>query len=402
MCSTETKSYRLYSSQAEISSPQKWAEIDLSALRFNYSALRARLRERAPRARMIAVVKADAYGHGAPACVRTLLLEGCDFFAVSCIEEAIPIRKICDEMGSFADVLIFGYTEPSMAETLCAYRLTQTLLSPEYASRLASEAEMRGVTVSSHVAIDTGMNRIGFPAYNEDEICASVEQLLYIGECRGLKITGMMTHFAQADEMDAVGTRTTRLQTERYLHFRECLERKGMFIPFHHISNSAAFAGGEVPILDGVRIGISLYGAQPSLQKEMHLVPVMWLKAKISHIHTLLPGECVGYGGEFSAETERKIAVLSIGYADGFLRAYSGAEVVVHTVTGAYRSPIVGRVCMDQCMIDITDTDAAVGDVATLFGGDGVFANALAEYSGSIDYETLCLISSRVMRCYKE
>ena len=389
--------YRLYSSLEDGLPLQKWVEIDTQALRSNYRALREHLRTRAPNARLIAVVKADAYGHGAPPCVSALLLEGCDFFAVSCIEEAIPIRRACEALGCNADVLVLGYTSPSLVHLLCENNILQTLLSERYAEELAAAAEERGFCVRVHAAIDTGMNRIGFPAHSEEEILASTKVICLLSMRKGLSIEGMYTHFADADDVEGDGAQTTHLQTERYLHLREHLEACGVCVPFHHISNSAAFALDEAPVLDGVRVGIILYGGHPALHQTLPLSPVMRLKARIIHLHTLLPGECVSYGGEFSAETERKIAVLPIGYADGLLRAYSGATVTVHTKTGDASAPIVGRICMDQCMIDVTDSDADVGDTVTLFG-DEFPVQALSKKADTIDYETLCLISARVKR----
>lgn len=409
----ETRFYRIYSSLdfsldpsedrdcARMPDPLKWAEIDLAALRANYRALRAHLLARAPAMRQIAVLKADAYGHGAVECARALLAEGCDFFAVACIEEALPLRRLCEKEGYCADILILGYTAPQLAEVLHAQNLTQVLLSEDYAIALSSAAENIGVTVRVHAAIDTGMNRIGFPAHSDEELDSSARALLRLSERRGLSIVGMYTHFAQADGVDEKCLAETQLQTARYLALKKRLEDGGLRIPFHHICNSAAAVLGSAPILDGVRMGILLYGARPSLHKSLSPAPVMRLCAKIVHTYSLLPGESVGYGGEFSADTERRIAVLPIGYADGFLRAYSGAEVAVHTATGIFRATVVGRICMDQCMIDVTDCDAAVGDTVTLFGADGITADALAQRARSIDYETMCLISARVIRVYR-
>lgn len=394
----ETLEYRLYSSLADVPTLSKWAEIDLGALRGNYHAMRNRLGERAPGARLIAVVKADAYGHGASACVASLLLEGCDFFAVSCLEEAIPVRRTCNELGRRADILILGYTAPSMARVLYENDLTQALLSLQYAEELASCAEEGGFCLRAHVAVDTGMNRIGFLAHNEDEISASAKAIQTLSTRQGLEMMGIYTHFARADEVGDVGGRFTRLQIERFQRLCMQLERYGVKIPFRHVSNSAAFLSEAVPCFEGVRIGIALYGAQPDLHRSLPLLPVMRLKARIVHIHALLPGECVSYGGEFSTDTERKIAVIPIGYADGFVRSYGGATVAVQTKKGKRTVPIVGRICMDQCMLDVTDVDAEIGDAVTLFGDVDLPAQSLAQRAGSIDYETLCLISARVIR----
>ena len=393
--------YRMYSSLPNTGSAFKWAQIDLSRLRCNYRTLCRAISSRDAAVRVISVVKADAYGHGAEECVRALLQENCDFFAVSCLEEALAVRRVCDECSQNADILILGYTDPSEVRLLFAHRLIQALLSDAYACRLNEAAEAAGVCVSVHVAVNTGMNRIGFDARNDREIEESARAIVRAASLSALSVCGMFTHFARADEETEEGALATRRQESRYRALRDRLEAVGLKIPFHHTCNSAAAIRGEATLFDGVRLGILLYGAAPALHGALSLLPVMRLEARILHVFTLCPGECLGYGGDFVADRERKIAVLGLGYADGWLRDYRGATVCVQTASGACEVPSVGRICMDQCMLDVTGTDACVGDTVTLFGDVPKRLFALAEMSNSIDYEVLCLISSRVLRTYK-
>ncbi len=393
--------YKLYSSLTELEQRKTWAEIDLDALRSNYRLIRSRVVETSPNTRIIAAVKAEAYGHGAPACVRTLLGEGCSFFAVSCIDEAVAVRAVCDGENKNADILILGYTPPALAPQLCRFNLIQTLLSEDYAVHLDRAAREAAVTVRTHVAIDTGMNRIGFAAHSDDEILSTAAAIARVSAFANLSQEGMFTHFSRADEpLDGDGEALTDLQAARYRAVRYALEERGIHIPFHHACNSAATLRRPADHFDGVRVGLLLFGASPSPYAGLPLTPVMRLKTVISHLHKLLPGESVSYGGTYTADTERLIATIPIGYADGFLRAYSGATVTVHTSHGDRSAPIVGRICMDQCMIDVTDTGACTGDVVTLFGDAPNDVSAYAARASTINYESLCLISSRVTRRY--
>ena len=389
--------YKLYSTLPELERRKTWAEIDLSALRGNYRILR----EMTAGSRLIAVVKAEAYGHGAPECVRALLAEGCDFFAVSCIDEAMAVRAVCDAEQKNADVLILGYTQPSMAGQLARCNIIQALLSEDFAAELNNAAAATGVTVRTHVAVDTGMNRIGIAAHSPGEIAAAVAAVCRVQGFHHLSVEGMFTHFARADEEeDGPGETRTDQQAARYRALRGALEERAIYIPFHHMCNSAAAVRRPDDRMGGVRVGILLFGARPSDRLSLPLRPVMRLQSVISHLHKLLPGEAVSYGGDFRADDERLIATMPIGYADGFLRAYSGATVTVHTRAGRRPAPIVGKICMDQCMIDVTGTGAQTGDAVTLFGEEPGQLAACAERARTSDYECLCLISSRVPRVY--
>ena len=396
------KIYKLYSSLSELEQYKTRADVDLSALRHNYRFLQQQFLSAGSSPRIISVVKADAYGHGAPQCVRSLLAEGCDFFAVSCIDEAVAVRNVCDRERKKADILILGYTDTSLAPQLARYDILQTLLSPDYARLLNHAAAQADVTVRVHVALDTGMHRIGFPVYREEDVPLTATEISHAYRLSNLRAEGIFTHFARADEAPASdGDAFTEKQFHRFLALCNALEQRGIPRLFRHACNSAAAIRFPEFHLDGVRLGVLLFGARPSPSFDLPLRPVMKLKTVISHIHTLPPGETVGYGGCFAAEELRRIATLPIGYADGLLRGFSGGTVTVHTREGDFCAPIVGRICMDQCMMDITDTPADVGDTVTLFGNHPDELFRYAERAATIDYECLCLISSRVPRQYQ-
>ncbi len=392
----KNETYKLYSSLPIYSRHKTWAEIDLEALRHNYRLLKNHIGN----SRMICVLKADAYGHGADSCARALLGEGCDFFAVSCIEEAVALREVCTELGKKADILLLGYTLPYSAGVLAEADIIQTVFSPEYAMALSEEAQRQRREVRVHIKLDTGMNRLGFAAQDEEATLAAASDIAQVCALPNLSVEGMFTHFARADE-ETGNEDATMLQYSRFAKVNELLSEKGINISFLHVSNSAASVRYPALALDGVREGILLYGARASEAADLDgLRPVMSLKSVISHIHEVKKGQQVSYGGVYTAESDRLLATIPIGYADGFVRAFGGASVSVTTESGAIEADIVGRICMDQCMIDITGTDAKVGDTVTLFGDNRERLYSLAERAGTIDYECLCLISGRVPRVY--
>ena len=394
---------RLYAGLPIVREARTWAEIDLDALCHNYRTVAEHFRGRAGRhVPIISVIKADAYGHGAGAVCRALLDEGCRTFAVSCIEEGEELRGVCREVGIAADILILGYTRPSLAPRLAKNDLITALVSTEYARELARYASKAGVRVRTHIKLDTGMNRIGFPTRTEKEISTAIHDIALIRTLGGLRVEGMFTHFARADEKATdVPDGLTRIQRDRFCAVREGLRALGINDLFCHVCNSAAALRFPEFAEDAVRIGISLYGCEPSeALRLLDLRPVMRLHTLVSHLHTLPTGETVSYGGTYSADTPRRIATLPVGYADGFLRAYSGARVRIATREGEVTAPIVGRICMDQCMVDVTDLPVAVGDKVTLFGADPEDIRDLARRAGTIPYEVLCLISARVPRLY--
>lgn len=376
----------------------KRAEIDIGVLQNNYRACLEKIRQTSPNARVLSVVKADAYGHGDKACVCALLDAGCDFFAVSCQEEAYRVREQAKDR---ADILILGYTIPlpQPVGELVKHDLIQTLLSPTYARELAAVVKKENLApLRVHIAIDTGMGRIGYPARTEKEIDETVCNILALRDEGVFDICGMFTHFARADEELATSKEKTTLQATRYRTLKEKLEQNGMTIPFHHVCNSAAALTRPDDVFDGVRLGLCLYTPPTYKPKRLNLQPVMHLSADVVHIQTIPAGESVGYGGRFTALHDTPIGVLPIGYADGISRSLRGATLTIHTQKGTYPVKIIGSVCMDQCMIDLSGIDAQVGDRVSFFGHTPNALSALAEHAGTIPYELLCAISLRVPR----
>ena len=395
---------RLYSTLPCFDNSKACAYVDLNNLCENYK----RLCSVSSGARHICVIKADAYGHGAAECSKALFLSGCDFFAVSSIEEAIDVRHALATFGArgeSADIMILGYTPPSLAKYLSDYNITQSGISFEYCRELNSYAESDNVCVKLHIALDTGMNRVGFCAQNDSDITETIENICTVKGFSNLDTWGMFSHFARADypmcEEDTDGSYTA-LQFKRFCRVRNGLEDEGCGIKFCHICNSAATLHFPKYHLDGVRLGIALYGYQPSEHFDFPLLPVMRLETLISHIHTLKAGERLGYGGDYIADTDKIIATLPIGYADGYIRAYKNSPVDIFTCVGTQRANLVGRICMDQCMVDITNVSCArVGDRVTMLGLDNTTLRLLANKANSSEYEALCIISSRIPRIYK-
>ncbi len=406
------------------------AIVDTDALIQNYHTLLTPVKTASPDTYAIAVVKADAYGHGIRPVVSALLGAGCHSFAVACIEEAVALRRLLRELRSGTtsdrdnDILVLGYTDPKNAPILAVYRIATALLSEEYTRRLLARAREAGVTVRGHVALDTGMNRIGFPAHSQREIAEAVAAVTKLYEegaptnAGGLILDGLFTHFARADEdYDTEMGDPDSLTMTQYARYKQVLtglSKVGIRPRVCHICNSAASVrfpkAHPEACLDAVRLGINLYGYGVNFPENrantgagggvMPMKPTMKLETTVTHVHTLLPGETVGYGGEYAADTPRRIATLPIGYADGWLRAFSGAEVTFHTEAGDVTAPIVGRICMDQCMADVTDLPVTVGTPVTLFGQSSAQLEALADRAHTIPYELLCLITARIPRVY--
>ena len=409
--------------------PRARAVIDTEALIRNYHSLLEPVRAVSPKTYAIAVVKADAYGHGIRPVVSALLEAGCRSFAVACLEEAVALRRLLRELlcgkatDADTDILVLGYTAPQNAPILSAYHIATALLSEEYATHLAACAAESRVTVKGHIALDTGMNRIGFPAHNDEEITETIAAIkrLFRGSDPttregGLIPDGLFTHFARADEDFDTEMRSpdslTMTQFFRYRRVLDALTAEGLRPRVCHVCNSAATVRfpGVLPegCLDAVRLGINLYGygvSYPEIPQShgiARMKPTMRLESAVTHVHTLLPGETVGYGGTYSSDTPRTLATLPVGYADGWLRAFAGADVTFHTPAGDVTAPIVGRICMDQCMVDVTDLPVEVGTSVTLFGETSAQLESLAERAHTIPYELLCLITARIPRVYGE
>ena len=367
-----------------------WAEIDLGALRHNFHLVR----RAAGGARVIAVVKADAYGHGDAAVARQLEAEGADAFAVSGFEEAMRLRRA----GVRAPILILGYTGPKNAAALSENNIAQAVFSAGYAQALNEAARAAGVTVTAHIKVDTGMGRIGFDALSGAE--ATADAVAEACALEHLHAEGIFTHFSVADSASEDDKAYTRGQYAALRAVVNALARRGVRFETVHCCNSAGtFAWPECHV-DAVRPGIILYGENPSDEVTLPgLQSAMRLKCCVSMVKELPAGRCVSYGRTFASGHLMRVATLAVGYADGYPRAMSNRGVVEICGKPAH---VLGRVCMDQMMVDVTDIpEAKAGDTATVFGGacsDRV--GDLARAADTISYEILCSIGRRVPRVY--
>lgn len=369
-----------------------WAEVDLDALAHNFRLLQ----QHAGSAAVCAVVKAGAYGHGDGIVCRTLADAGAKWFAVSCLAEALHLRS----GGVTGEILILGHTDPACAATLACHRLTQAVFSPEYARALSDAALEANCRVRCHLKIDTGMGRLGFIARCEDDIPACLEQLESCFALDGLEITGMFQHFAVADSHAVEDVEYTGRQHDLFVQVKTEVEARGHQLRTVHCCNSAALVEHPEWGMDMVRPGIVLYGCDPS--DEVHLDglrPVLTLKTVVSQVKELLPGQALSYGLQFTADSPRKVATLCVGYADGYPRLLSGKGVCS---IGGHSAPVLGRVCMDQMMVDVSGLDdVKEGDEAVVFGGPGADSlNDVANKVGSIPYEIMCGLALRVPRVY--
>jgi len=367
-----------------------WAEIDLDNLRHNIMEIKHTI---SSYTRLCAIVKADAYGHGAVEVAKEALECGASYLGVAFLEEALELRT----NGITAPILILGFTPESQFDKIIKYSITQTIYNLKYAVALSECALKHNKKAKVHIKIDTGMSRIGFCP----EACLT-DDFKKLFSLQGLEIEGIFTHFARADERDRSFT------DEQFRVFREvvnALEKEGYKIPIKHAANSAGIIQYPETHLDMVRPGIILYGLYPSDEVPKDLIslkPVMRLKTRVSNVKVLPKGKAISYGGTFITQRKSIIATLPVGYADGFSRLLSSkAQVLIK----GQRAPVVGRVCMDQCMVDVTDIQGTVsiGDEVTLMGEDGdnrVPAEELAKLTGTINYEVVCGISRRVPRVY--
>ncbi|MBU3108112.1 alanine racemase [Clostridium gasigenes] len=367
-----------------------WAEIDLDCIKHNMIEIRKQVGKKI----IIAIVKADAYGHGAIDVASVLLENGADKLGVAVITEALELRK----SGIEAPILILGYTPLDFTKDLIDQNIEQTVYSLDYAIGLSEIALKEGKQIDIHIAIDTGMGRLGFLPNEE-----SLDDIEKINNLKNINIKGIFTHFSSADETDK---EYTMMQLNKFKQFNKSLEKRGIKIKEKHLSNSAAILDMEEAYFDAVRPGIIIYGYYPSnevIKEKINLKPALTLKSNIVHVKVLPKGEYISYGREFKTERESIIATLPIGYADGYTRAlYKKGRVIINGKS----APIVGRICMDQCMIDITDVGPVkVGDEVILIGEDqGIKFNAddIAKLLNTINYEVLCLIGKRIPRVYKK
>lgn len=362
-----------------------WAEIDIEALKNNYDKICSKCG-----VRLIPAVKADAYGHGAVSVASALQSFGNDFYAVACLAEAIELR----ENGIKGDILILGYTPEEDVEYLIEYDITQTIYSEEYADIIGNKAKSLGSKVKSHLKLDTGMGRIGFDCREEKFDLSGVINAL---NKENLDFVGVFTHFSVADSDSESDIQFTRKQFGNFCRVISILEEKGYSFKIKHCCNSAGLCDFDDMYMDAVRPGIILYGINPSddIEENYDFQPVMSVYAKVSMVKEISDGEAVSYGRTYKADKKRKIASVNAGYADGVPRLLSNNGFVF---IGGKRVPIVGRVCMDQFCIDVTELDEVkIGDTVEIFGKN-ISVSEVAKRAQTIGYEIVCGISKRVPR----
>lgn len=367
-----------------------WAEINMDNLANNIREVRRITKKESM---VTAVVKANGYGHDAVEVSKVFLENGADRLAVATLSEAIELRE-----GGISDVpiLILGYTPNTQVEYLFSYNIISTIYSFNQGKVISEVAIKRNIMAKVHIKIDTGMGRLGLRSDG-----SAVETILKISKLPNIEIEGIFTHFARADEENKD---FTQIQYERFKKITDNLAERGLNIPIKHVSNSAAIIDLPEYNLDMVRAGIMLYGLYPSKdvnKKRVNLKPAMSLRAKLSYVKNVPAKVGLSYGHMFTTDKESIIGTLPIGYADGFTRMLSGN---VEGSINNKRGKIVGRICMDQCMIDLTNIDDVnVGDTVTLFS-DGsnntVHTDEIADKLGTINYEIVCMVAKRVPRVF--
>jgi alanine racemase len=363
-----------------------WAEIDLDALQHNVKEIRKQIRKST---RLLAVIKADAYGHGAVGIVQELLNCGVTDFAVASVNEAVQLRQA----GIQGNLLILGYTPDENLLQVVKAGVQQTVYSLSQAKRLQEIAAAQGRTIGIHLKVDTGMHRLGF-ADNEE----SADAIYIISQMSNLSIEGIFSHFAGADQEDLTGAEK---QLNRFQQFLKRLDEKEISIPLRHMANSGAIVTMKEAEYDMVRPGLLLFGHFPSdvcRLPDLNLIPVMTVKSRIAHLQIVPTGEGVSYGPSYRAESPVRIATVPIGYADGFSRILSNKPLglMIHGEI----APLVGNICMDYCMVDVSQVaEAAVGDEVIIYGKEHP-VEQFAEAMGTINYEVLCLLHKRIPRVY--
>ena len=368
-----------------------FAEIDLSALRYNYARIRAAVR---PDCGVLAVVKADAYGHGFMDVSQELESLGVTAFGVAFLAEGIQLRK----SGIDRTVLILGGIYPGQEKKCVGFNLSTAVFDISQARVLDHVAGRLYRKAKIHVKIDTGMGRLGIPAADAPEFFSELRKLTNI------ELEGILSHFASADELDDSGRDYTNNQLELFIDAVRSAEALGLSPRYRHIANSAAAFGLEMPGCNLVRPGIALYGSLPSpdFSELMDVRPVMALKSRVAMLKWVDPGTSISYARRYTTKGQTRVASVPVGYADGYRRSLTNkGEVLIRGM----RAPVIGTVCMDWIMIDVTGIpDVATGDEVVLMGADGtgscVRAEEIAEWSGTIPYEIFCGISKRVPRVY--
>ncbi len=362
-----------------------WVDINLDHFVTNLHAIQKRV---GPGAKIIGVVKADAYGHGVD-LIETMQDEGVDMMAVAFLDEAIALRQRGIDRS---DIMLLGFTPKEAIPDLVEWDVEPAVYQYDFAKALSDYCVKNDCIQRVHVKVDTGMGRIG---YRWDEAADEIEKLVALP---GIKLYGLFTHFATADCKDKS---FTQLQMKRYMDVVRDIKSRGIDIPLKHVENSAAIIDFGKTVYNGVRPGIILYGLYPSeeVQKEnLPIKPVMSFKTTIVHLKTIHAGDSLGYGRKYIAKEDRLIATLPVGYADGYTRMLSGKGTKVWI--NGHLAPVVGNICMDQCTVDVTDVPGVkLFDEVELFG-ENLPVEDLAERLGTINYEVVCMVNKRVPRIY--
>ena len=368
------------------------ARVNLDAIRHNLQEVKNKIQDNVM---LMAIVKADGYGHGAVPIAKAIGDSTVvDAYGVAIIEEAVELRQA----GITKPVLVLGYTPMEQYEYVVTYDISQTVFQYEMAKALSVEACRQNKNVKVHIKFDTGMNRVGFSDTKE-----SIDAIKEIVKLPNLEIEGLFSHFACADETDRTYTEN---QLARFQNFCAWLDHENIYIPIKHIANSAGIIEFPVAYFNMVRCGIATYGIYPSdmvKKEEIKLIPAMEIKSHVIFVKDVEAGAGISYGATYITSKKMKIATIPIGYADGYSRNLSNSgKVIIH---GQY-APIVGRICMDQFMVDVTDIDdVKQGDIVTLLGqeqGASIMAEELAEWSHSFAYELVCTVGKRIPRFYIE
>lgn len=369
-----------------------WAEVDFDKLAHNYHALRGL----APAGtKYLGLVKADAYGHGAVPVAKKLEELGADYLGVACLDEAIEVR----EAGVKTPILILGCTSSIYAAELVKYNITQACYDLEYARELSAGAQKAGGTITVHIQCDTGMTRLGFMCH-EETMEKSASEIIEAVKLPGLKAEGIFTHFSDSDGSEEY----TMLQFGRFQDIIQRVRDLGYEFEIRHCANSAATLLYPATYLDMIRPGIVQFGHFPDAKMDhalCDLVPVLELKSRVATVRDVPANTPVSYGRTNTLTRPSRLAVIPVGYGDGFCRGFSNKLTVL--INGK-KLPIVGRICMDMCMVDVTDApDVKEGDVAILYGSDGTNdqpVEAGAEIMNTISYELLCVLTKRIPRIY--
>ena len=368
-----------------------WAEINITNLDYNIKQIKEKV---GPNRKITGIIKADGYGHGSVKVATVLRANGIESFGVATLSEAIRLR----EAGFvLEEIVVLGLTPDPYVDTIVEHRLTPVVCDFKNAQAISLAAEKAGIIIKGYIAVDTGMGRIG---YNPDDE-GSIEDIKAIAELPNFKIQGLFSHFATADAEDKT---YAAVQEQRYAVFYKKLADAGVKFPIRTLSNSAAIMEIASAHYDIVRPGIILYGCYPSDEvdrNQIDLKPVMSVKANIVHLKKVPAGTTVSYGRKWTATKDSLIATIPLGYADGFPRPYSGkGKVLVNGVV----APIAGNICMDQCMIDVTNVPyVRLGDEVTIIGKDGIheiLADDIAVATGTINYEIVCAFGQRLPKVY--